>query len=78
MANENETYPAKPWYNSGEGCDHCKGPKSYDQLCLEHAPNSPLQCTRLKGHYGKHVACGGTIHALAVWPQNDDNAKAEG
>ena len=38
-------------------------------MCLEQG--GIFSCTRLLGHDGPHVACGGTVHGLRVWETPD-------
>jgi len=42
----------------------CKSPKYCN--CNKVSPNF-YRCTRRKGHTGPHIACGITVHNVAIW-----------
>lgn len=56
------TARAKDGPSSCPMCDAHPG----EPFCLEQGP-SKFNCTRVKGHSGKHCACGETDHGIEVW-----------
>ena len=41
--------------------------------CFACARKSMMFCTRVKGHAGKHIACGTTTHRVHTWSSEQEN-----
>ena len=74
-----ERHP-KQHESTGEDCELC----GYgDEMCLGRLTDDrfpwPWQCTREKGHAGRHAACGTTLgeHPYIEW-DDEDNAGRPG
>lgn len=44
-----------------------------DNMCISENEDGVMECTRIKGHKGEHIACGPTMHDLKRW----ENEKEE-
>jgi hypothetical protein len=52
-------------------CEFCDARGPNGRSCLSRQEPGEVfgyDCTRLRGHSGDHVACGGSRHDIARWP----------